>query len=326
MKKARLLSGPGHSKSVPCRSVQLGFDLGDAVVDQRIAVGGGHLLGDHVARGGHGDIHRLIPHIPDRPRLGALDLVLGGLQTPRDRGLDVVLGLGGGLICLLLGLRDDTIGLVLHFLLLALIACQQGLCLFTQRARLVEFGLDALRPLVELLADQPRHLHVGQEADEQQERQQHHEIGVAQRKERAGCSQRRAGNHGCGQCHGQLAHGSHPFIRALIAAVTLRPSALPPMAVTISAAVSLATSRTLSMALSRISASFFSPSAVRSAISASASSLALSRSALISALVSATIFCASARASASALLYASSASTALALRSSAAARSLVIVP
>src|SRR6056297_1648218 len=283
-------------------SVQLGLDLADARVDERVAIGGAHLLAEHVARCGRGHRDRLIAHVAHGARLGAGDLVLGGLKPPRDRALDLVLGILGGLLGLLAGLRHDAVGLLLRFLLLALVARQHLLRLFPKLAGLVEIGPDPGGPLIELLPQQARHLEIDQNPHEQQERDQHHEIGVVERKERTGRGESRARGQRGGGGQGQLAHRTHPFIRALTAAVTLRPSAFWPIDATSSAVTSLATSLTASIAPARISAIFFSPSAVLALISASASSVARSRSSRIAALVSAMIFCASALASASACL------------------------
>ncbi len=66
------------------RSVQLGLNLRNGVVDKLVALGGGHLLGNDIFCGSHGDRDGLIPDFLDRRRLGRSDLILGRGQAARD--------------------------------------------------------------------------------------------------------------------------------------------------------------------------------------------------------------------------------------------------
>src|SRR6056297_1902543 len=265
--------------------MQLRVHLADRVVDQLVALACRHLLGHDVLGRTHGNCNRLVTNFLDSIGLCRTNLVFSRLNAARNGGFQIGLGLLSSFSGFILGMGHDAVGLRLHFFLLALIAGQQRLRFFTQRARLLQFGFDAFGALVQFPPKKARNLEVEDDADEHQKPKQNHEVGIAQRKERAF-----GGHCGAGHAHGGdecdvSCHIGYPLIRALIAAVTDFASALPPIALTNSLAVSLATSVTLSMALARISAIFFSPSAALAAISASALAVASSRSALISALV-----------------------------------------
>ena len=107
--------------------MQLGLDVGNRLVDQLVASGGGHLPGDHVAGRSDGQGHGTVAHFLDGACLGRGDLVLCGLQAAGDRDFQVGLGLLGRGRRFALGVLDDPVGLFLDFLLLALIAGQKGL-------------------------------------------------------------------------------------------------------------------------------------------------------------------------------------------------------
>ena len=105
--------------------MQLVADLGDRGVDQPVGVGGLHPVAQDVAGGGdrHGD--GLVLDLADGALLGGGDLLGRGLEAPRDRVADVLLGGLGGLLGLGAGGGDDVLGLGLDLLLPPLVAGEE---------------------------------------------------------------------------------------------------------------------------------------------------------------------------------------------------------
>jgi hypothetical protein len=121
---------------------------------------------------------------------------------------------------------NNPVSLLLNFALTTLVRCQQSLRFFTQSLRFVQFAADALGALVQHTHQQRWDLEVQQNADEDEETNGHHEIGVRQREERlvSGSKSRACDQRSGGNSHDTV-HVAHPFICASTAAATVLSSA-----------------------------------------------------------------------------------------------------